>query len=474
MLIYVNITQYGDCFIYTIRTGDFYCFIGDKSVEVTQHYNLNNEELDKVLLEHLGNECEVYTLSCYTKEYLQNKGIQAYYLNEKLGYTTRSLYKIYCSEFGTPINLTQEEMIRKIMVHSVWKAVVKNCIVYKCSVVEDGYNFDFSLFSITKDGYMKILGNTTYFVPNDNYIYCNTNNVLTELKKNITDKGISENSLLGYRLDKYDSIMVKFHEQYEVEFPDYLINSLYLGKLLSKICMVKNIPLRSVYDCLSKRVYQSDMEWDTLRVVSAFSDVSKKAMCYIDNNEIGYDKNYYVDFSSKVFVNSKADFASYGFILDCEGKADGGCSEIGAVLYGQYDDKIVIIKEYEGREEALSMILKSMVADYQKYTKKRNTKLPVLVYDEMDKSYIKISLLEMNETKSIKLINKNMDFINTRAFIENVMKDKNIETPNYKLSTVAESIGVAKKRPLHNALNDSKTLFNVLSGLLVISGRFII
>ena len=115
-----------------------------------------------------------------------------------------------------------------------------------------------------------------------------------------------------------------------------------------------------------------------------------------------------------------------------------------------------------------------MVADYQKYTKKRNTKLPVLVYDEMDKSYIKISLLEMNETKSIKLINKNMDFINTRAFIENVMKDKNIETPNYKLSTVAESIGVAKKRPLHNALNDSKTLFNVLSGLLVISGRFII
>ena len=76
--------------------------------------------------------------------------------------------------------------------------------------------------------------------------------------------------------------------------------------------------------------------------------------------------------------------------------------------------------------------------------------------------------------KNLKLILRNVHFINVYDYISNYLITYNPLDSKQTLENVAKVLNVQVVQPIHNPSNDARTLFNVLARILQITRKFVI
>lgn len=187
-----------------------------------------------------------------------------------------------------------------------------------------------------------------------------------------------------------------------------------------------------------------------------------------------YDKKLYTrhvylkDISScrSVVVHEKG--SQFGLIVDCEGQLGGsgeltqGCRELGGLIWCKNADILVSVETFncDNRliEETLTQALKNL-----RGFSGGSKSLTILTFGMSDKVMLESSV-------NLGRLHKNIKFVDCRQFI---LKHVDCADGKLTLSNIARNLGVMAVKPKHKAVNDARTLLNVLSMILHKTGEFV-
>ena len=97
----------------------------------------------------------------------------------------------------------------------------------------------------------------------------------------------------------------------------------------------------------------------------------------------------------------------------------------------------------------------------------------VLVYGTSDETLFQASLREkLSQRKYVNICNK-LEFINVYDYINSYIDKFDDFDEKHTLENVAKYLSVRVLKPIHNPLNDARTLFNVLSRILQMTKKFV-
>ena len=122
--------------------------------------------------------------------------------------------------------------------------------------------------------------------------------------------------------------------------------------------------------------------------------------------------------------------------------------------------------------EGFKQIFESYERQIQRYIP--NKGVDILVYGANDEKMIRASFSGKQGKIMKKKIDRLFHFTDCRSYVDDFIDMSEIKVDNHKLSTVAKTLGVLTVEPKHNALNDSKTLFNVLAQILLKTEEFVV
>ncbi len=178
---------------------------------------------------------------------------------------------------------------------------------------------------------------------------------------------------------------------------------------------------------------------------------------HIKNGVFAFRRSLFKDYTlfSYDFTNRRIK-PKYGVILDCEGvkgtngSLSNGCSEIGGLIYVKADRKLFIVETFKAERELIPLTLKEVSKRYTMLAGGR--KVPVLIFGASD-----VPLLQASCSRGILNAFK---FNNCMNFVHKYLGGTGkVQT----LSGYCREHGIMYKKPLHDPLNDAKTLFNVLA-----------
>jgi hypothetical protein len=130
-----------------------------------------------------------------------------------------------------------------------------------------------------------------------------------------------------------------------------------------------------------------------------------------------------------------------------------------------------VLKEYGCQEKDLKSTLNQIYKDYAeiigRYIPAKG--IPTYVYGGSDKGYLLKSLEGKSNKSARREMEKTLNFKNVQDYIWNYMAENNITTVSNKQKDIATALNVVKHEPVHNALSDCKTLFNILAKILLVA-----
>lgn len=161
---------------------------------------------------------------------------------------------------------------------------------------------------------------------------------------------------------------------------------------------------------------------------------------------------------------------SYGLILDCEGKVgldgrlDHGFREIGGLVWCRKGKILVSVEQFSCDEVLFPDVMKTAIETLRSFKSKGS--IDVLVFGSSDEQLFLASCKNMGVSKRVY---KAMKFHNVSSFVYG-------ETLRTKgsLAEIARDLGVTVVCPRHKAVNDARTLLNVLAKILYKKGSFVI
>jgi hypothetical protein len=205
--------------------------------------------------------------------------------------------------------------------------------------------------------------------------------------------------------------------------------------------------------------------------VDSLIDSSSDLGIYQKDGVLYSGQTYYKDYNTCVSPIIEPSKCSYGMIIDTEGVkgTDGaiknGVSELGGLIYCKYNNILLNVDTFECDSLLLSETLERAISNYKEISGvSKPRRIPVLVYGKSD-------ILMLNSSDISKKLLTTFEFVDCKKFI----KEHSTElTEKPTLSNIARSVGVKPIYPKHRALNDSKTLFNILAKILQDSQEFVI
>jgi len=165
--------------------------------------------------------------------------------------------------------------------------------------------------------------------------------------------------------------------------------------------------------------------------------------------------------------------ATYGVIIDCEGKLGGdgslsnGCREVGGVVYARSGRMLVCLDRFSCEEPLLGATLARMLDNLRGFGFTGRT-LDIMMFGVSDKKMLTASLDKCTRYERSQF-NKLFYYIDCRQFVE---RHASRVVGRCTLSNLARSLGVSVLVPKHKAINDARTLFNVLAMILFLYGEF--
>lgn len=262
-------------------------------------------------------------------------------------------------------------------------------------------------------------------------------------------------------------------------FNNYITQYDCLDKFFSRIDGLKGLGIESVMHFLSHSSllkYRVSAE----SFIDCLND-SFSALKITQEDGVLYSRStYYKDYSTCISPIVNKSECTYGIMLDCEGQTggngdiDAGCREIGGIIYCKYRDIIICIDTFSCDnllfEDTLLQVIRNFKEFTGTFTKK---KIDVICYGASDARMLTASINKLCSRKSIKLITSLFNYIDCKFFIEDYLKDYNIDIDGRRtLSNIARALGVKLLIPKHKPLNDARTLFNILAQILTVTNKF--
>lgn len=373
----------------------------------------------------------VITQSWVIEEYYKARGIPYKRLSQYLGFKdTYGLYELYSMLFEGKIG-TDFDMIRLLL---QGYSSPKRCFCLKLGATV-------CIFDVSTDGVVKKIASLQFSEKQSKYT---VGRFIKRLRYSIADSGYN---ILG------TSYLCWTARDYYC-FEDYVSSPIELKEMFSHIGSLSTMSLRALIKFLGKG-----------KVTEASAD-SFVSCLRVSGRELGLHKNIMGNLEvnndfSRDYVSVSVDmpYSSYFLVLDTEGvksstgRMTNGVSEVGGLICGYSDGIIGVVSSfYSDRvllKETLNAVVKNPVF---------RGKIPTIVLGGSDEVMLRHSGVE-------KLLAR-LKFIDATSYVHSIYDGT--------LSNMAKSYGVQVYYPKHSALNDSKTLFNVLAEVLRRTGKWIL
>ena len=341
--------------------------------------------------------------------------------------------------------------------------------------VDDNNLVSWCLFSL-KDNNIDIILYDEYKVNFDvNLGYTVLRLKQKELQYRLASNGVVLNRIISVYFSEYE--MLKFdYFKCLISQKNIALTDRYAVLLNDMECLkYLNFGSYKEYNRLFSSSYKSNDKKCAFNIVSILSEMSKLLGLDYNNKFIVKNTGLRKDFSSdRLALNNRVN-CSFGIILDCEGTVENGCTEVGGIIYCRKSSYLLKMETFSFTDldinEGFETLLRSYENVIQRYIPNRG--IDVLVFGSNDEKMV-LKSFKGKQSKGIrKRIEKSFRFVDARNYIYDFLDSYNIDTDNRKLATVAECLGVKVIEPRHNALNDSKTLFNILAKILMKTDEFI-
>jgi len=364
-----------------------------------------------------------------------------------------SLYDVYSFFF-------EGKLISDLdMLSLIFKGLIMNSNQCYCMKV----GIDFCLFTCNNSG-IRLLD--TYQSSNNLRIYSTGKSV--KVLNFITAK-------LGYNL-KNRRFICWDKDELTGEYSRYIHNCIIMKNLVASDSHLQRLNTLEAIKYFSNTVKDAYALTGRSMVTAMASSFMTYFSC--DNDIIDIRSNIYKDYTLlEADIDDNKD-SSYGLIIDCEGNnnliGQYGCRELGGVIWCKQKRVITIVDRFHCDEFLLGETLDTVLKNYKDFIgRSKITEIPILTFGGADKGMLMPSLKEVSSKYQYKSYESQLKFIDARGFIEDfVLNNAIIVCGKRNLGNIAKSIGVLSYRPTHNPLNDSLTLFNILSYILQNKGGF--
>ena len=253
-------------------------------------------------------------------------------------------------------------------------------------------------------------------------------------------------------------------------FPNYIPSYTRLVDFFNNIKGLSGLGIQNVMQLLSSH-WQEKITVSADNFVDCLKEGAEKLGIKAVEGVLQSNNVFYKDYSECMSTLIHRKKCSYGIILDCEGHNNGhvtdGCRVIGGIIYCRYKNMLLNIDSFTCDEILLIDTLKRVIINYNELTDKYiNTgTIHVFVYGTSDEVMFKASVGNFaSSSKEERYLLNKFIFCDTKIFIDDYIKKAEIKVEGKrKLDNVAKALGVIVVKPLHNPLNDARTLFNVLA-----------
>lgn len=427
------------------------------------------------LLANIKNNVVIYTFNNldFVRRLTGDK-YTIYNLGKHLGVLCSNIFDIFNFYFSSKNILTKIEMIDCIFSYKISKDISDNKsnvgLFLSASTVENKVIVSFCAFVKDNNSSLNKIISDEYIITVDDYLFYNKCKIKQNICYKLARYGISEKSICPIFFSSveskcFESIFNKIeNKQYVIEVLSS-INNINLADFNSFIKYI--VSTSSSYCKFSK---------SAVYLFLAFKKLDESLDFNISGNTIMHNSSvYYKDYSSSIDSLSSKAGVRYGIILDCEGSITDGCSELGGIIYAKKDNKLIKLETFSYKKRYVVEGISELIDSYERVTERYIPArgISVLTYGFNDNKMI-LASISGNSNKGLrKKVQKYFNFIDIRSYVYDYIDYNNISVKDRKLSTVADVLSVKVIRPKHNALNDSKTLFNILSKILESTKEFI-
>lgn len=259
------------------------------------------------------------------------------------------------------------------------------------------------------------------------------------------------------------------------EFRNYILKYDRLADFFGKIEGLRGLSCVNVMQLLSSQI-QLKYHVTAENFVDCLND-SFRALGIREENGILLSSNvYYKDYSSCVSSVFDMSGSTYGVVLDCEGVKGGdgslenGCSEVGGLIYCRYKNILLGLSQFSCDEVLLEETLTQVVSNYREFSFSKFKTIDVITFGSSDSVMLKASIARVCSKVQAKRLISQFRFIDSRSkILDHAHGIDGRET----LSNIARAFGVLPVHPKHRALNDARTLFNILAKILYETGDFV-
>lgn len=397
--------------------------------------------------------------------FTQNKELQKQYpdknikiLSEYLGFKEEmGLYELFSFFFEGKIQ-TDFDMI---------DALFTGCLVDSdwCFCLKVGVTF---CWFIVEDRHIRKLGTLQYSEQVSKYT---VGKFMKRLRYSIVKSGVNLNKI---------KFLTWCEDDISYEFSNYILNYTCLDSFFSKIEGLRGLRIENVMQILSKELglkFQVTAE----SFVDCLND-SFTALRLNQKDGVLYSRNiFYKDYSTCISPIFNKSECSYGIIIDCEGQLgsngaiDLGCREIGGIIYCKYQNTLINLETFTCDDKLLEDTLLQVIRSFKEYSSAFIKSIDILCYGGSDSQMLQASISSLCSRKSIKMFTSIFNYIDCRPFIQGYLWSSSINVEGRQtLSNIAKALGVKPLFPKHKPLNDARTLFNILSQILMITDDFCI
>lgn len=367
--------------------------------------------------------------------------------------TDWDLYDIFSRFYESDIDLTDSDMIYALL-------YLLNSIKTQsyCFVLERGKKLSLCWFRLN-DNRLDVRGNLSLDIVNESY----SSYKFGKFKK-----------YLSYKMYESDCCIsnTKFYlwSYNENSISRWLPNYESISSLLSFIPNFNKLSYLDIFRFLSSK----------LKFTYEFSAVDFTELFSVLVKELGVDENlnllstFKKDYSRCTCNDFEKSRGKWGIILDCEGNKDNalGLRELGGVIFCRYNGIAVCVESFFCNEvlleETLIQVIKNYETDTERYIPSRG--IDVFTFGSCDEVMIEDSLRRVGTKQFRRRLKRVFRFHDCRGFIDNFLDSSDVVINRRDLSSIALTLGVCVVSPKHNALADSKTLFNVLTHIYINTG----
>lgn len=396
----------------------------------------------------------IYTQSPFIMQEYTARGYNVYLLSDLLNLPAyMGLYEIYSFFFEGRIT-SDFDMLDIITVGLINDSDYIFCLKVKAT---------FCFFSATNDG-IKKLGTLQF---SDIISRYTVGRFMKRVRYTVASLGYNVKKL-KYLCWDVDDIPLEFSQYMEGfdSFSDFFSNISGLSGLSCQHVIrlltdkhITNVTAESFVDSLA-------MSFNKLNIVV------KDGILYCNN--LKYSKDYSRVISPIIDITK----CSIGIILDCEGDSSGvltnGCSHIGGIIYCRYKDTVFNLDTFMCDRLLLNETILQVIENIRSQVGLIHY-INVITFGTSDKLMFNAEIQKTASKKVIKQISSILKFTDSKQFIKSYLQTEKIELNNgVSLQNIADYVGVACLHPLHNPINDARTLFNILAKILQVTGDFVV